>query len=1067
MTSLGELKITVELEGPEPPAVFKEVSVVVVNNLQSEMLFGSNAITRETFKSYQVDFDRNCIVFVDRQQQDTVAYINQESNLEVGKSPIPVYLTKDTRVPAHSSVFTYAKSWWIQNCLEAAIMVDGQDESFGIGIYPENTLSIACDRKEVPVILTNTTDRPYTVKKGDVIGSCHVVTDSLQVEVAEEDSKEVRVINNVDISDEMIYEAVDSGVKNINQYDFSSIVSIDDEAQAKLRRLLVNHSHIFSDRPFGSEATGLMEHTIELTDPTVKPIKHYGYRVAPTVAVELQENVQLMKNLGVIEESQSPWASPVLLVPKKDGTRRFCTDFRSLNSVTKSDVFPLPRIDNIMDKLVNCQYFTSIDLKHAFWQIPMREEDKEKTSFICGNRLWQYRRMAFGLKNSPATFQRCISLAIGENDYSLAYLDDIIVFSRTIEDHLIHIEYILKSLSKHNLNAKMSKSEFFKKSLTFLGHIVSLDGIRVCPDKVTAVKEFPIPVNVKELRSFLGLSNYYRRFIDSYSKITSVLTKLLQKNVEYNWTTECQLAYDQLKEKLTQAPVLAFPDYNYQFILTTDACDSGIGGVLSQCFDGVEKPVLFLSRTLNEHERNYATTHKECLAIVWCIKQCEHYLLGNKFVIRTDHHALKWLMSVKDHNGRLMRWALMLMEYEFEIQHVKGKTNFVADALSRHPVNMIVSNEEVEEEEKKHEENKVTIDGIEVLAGNKLKRVKRKQLEDEDLLPIILYLTDGALPEDGKKAESLVHKVLNKYVLIDSTLYHLWQQSNSTTHPRMEMVQQLVIPKSLQKEILYACHEDLFSGHTGLKKTYERLRNRFYWENMYKDTLEHVQSCLDCEMKKFPSNTGASVPVSLTHGPVAEPCQDWCVDLCGPFPLSRKGNRYACIFMDRFSRFPEAVGIPDKKADTVAKVLVEQIVCRYGCPRTLLSDRGGEFLSELSNETYKLMNIKKLNTSGYRPQTNGMVEKFNHTLVQSISQYISIDQRDWDEFLPFACFQYRSCKNETTNESPYYLLFYRDMKMPLDRVYSKDDEFTSTEAYVKEVTERFRASKEIFEKQRL
>jgi transposase InsO family protein len=218
-------------------------------------------------------------------------------------------------------------------------------------------------------------------------------------------------------------------------------------------------------------------------------------------------------------------------------------------------------------------------------------------------------------------------------------------------------------------------------------------------------------------------------------------------------------------------------------------------------------------------------------------------------------------------------------------------------------------------------------------------------------------------------------------------------------------------------------------------------------------------------MKKFPANTGATVPVSLTHTSVYEPCQDWSVDLCGPFPLSRNGNRYACVFMDRFSRFPEAFGIPDKKAETVAKVLVNQIVCRYGCPRTLLSDRGGEFMSELSNETYRLMNIKKLNTSGYRPQTNGMVEKFNHTLIQSISQYISVNQKDWDEFLPFACFQYRSNKNETTNESPYYLLFYRDMKMPIDRVYSKDEQFVSKEEYLKEVTERFRAAKDIFEKQ--
>ena len=519
-----------------------------------------------------------------------------------------------------------------------------------------------------------------------------------------------------------------------------------------------------------------------------------------------------------------------------------------------------------------------------------------------------------------------------------------------------------------------------------------------------------------------------------------------------------------MKERLTETPVLAFPDYKLKFILTTDACDSGIGGVLSQCVEGVEKPVQFLSRTLNHTERKYATTHKECLAIIWCIEECRHYLIGNKFTIRTDHNALKWLMSVKDHSAQLMRWALMLLEYEFEIVHVKGKTNVVADALSRAPINIIATVKE-QKQIQMDSEDELKRTEFDLISGDKLELIKQMQTQDEELMPIILYLIDGSLPGDGKEAESLLHKTLNKYVLIEGVLYHLWQQSNSISHPRLQMVEQLVVPKSLRKEILYACHEDLFSGHGGIKKTYERLRNRFYWDNMYKDTVEHVQSCLDCEMKKFPANTGVAVPVSLTHLPVCEPCQDWCVDLCGPFPLSHKGNRYSCVFMDRFSRYPEAFGIPDKKAETIARVLVEQIVCRYGCPRTLLSDRGGEFLSELSSETYKLMNIKKLNTSGYRPQTNGMVEKFNHTLAQSISQYISADQRDWDEFLPFACFQYRSSRNESTNETPYYLLFYREMKMPLDRVYSKDEQYSNADEYLKEVTSRFRAAKEIFMKQ--
>ena len=1066
MTLLGELNVTVDLDGPEGVTSFQNVSVVVVNNLQSDMLFGADILTKEKYKSYRVELNQQRIVFEDRNGKQESVLFNQEYEEKLNGKPIPVFMLKKTRVPAQSSLMTYGVHQSSSHTNGKEVVFNGSEQSLHINVHAEDTLFIGRHDSGVPVILTNETDLPYTIKAGTMIGLCEVIVEVVLVEsqtLEDETIKQSSATCTIYNVDYQVADEKESGINNIKQYDFSAIESIDDQPKEKLKTLLLDYAQVFSERPYGSEATGLIEHSIELTDPNVKPIKHYGYRVSPTVATELMKTVNEMYRLGVIEESQSPWASPVLLVPKKDGTQRFCTDFRRLNAVTKSDVFPLPRIDDIMDKLGRCQFFTSIDLKHAFWQIPMKKEDKEKTAFICGYRLWQYRQMAFGLKNSPATFQRCISKAIGENSYSLAYLDDIIIFSATIEEHLIHIESILKSLSRHNLNAKINKCEFFKTSLTFLGHIVSREGISVCPDKVTAVREFPAPTNMKELRSFLGLANYYRRFIKEYSKITSVLTRLLQKNVEYKWTIECQSAFDELKKRLTQAPVLAFADYSLQFILTTDACDSGIGGVLSQYNNKLEKPVMFLSRALNQHERNYATTHKECLAIVWCIKQCEHYLMTNKFIVRTDHNALKWLMSVKDHNGRLMRWALTLMEHDFEIQYVKGKTNFVADALSRAPVNMVAA---VSEEKNTETENKVMSETVELMAGQKLDVIRRMQLEDEELTPIMLYLIDGTLPEDGKQAESLVHKTLNKYVLVDDVLCHLWQQSNALTHPRVEMVQQLVMPKCLRKEILFACHEDLFSGHGGIKKTYERLRNRFYWDNMYKDTVEHVQSCLDCAMKKFPANTGTTVPVSLTHTSVPEPCQDWCVDLCGPFPLSRKGNRYAVIFMDRFSRFPEAFGVPDKKAETVAKVLIKNIVCRYGCPRTLLSDRGSEFLSELSQETYRLMNIQKLNTSGYRPQTNGMVEKFNHTLVQSISQYVSADQKDWDEFLPFACFQYRSSKNETTNESPYYLLFYRDMKMPLDRVYSKDEQYGSAEEYLNEVSKRFRMAKEIFQKQR-
>ena len=339
---------------------------------------------------------------------------------------------------------------------------------------------------------------------------------------------------------------------------------------------------------------------------------------------------------------------------------------------------------------------------------------------------------------------------------------------------------------------------------------------------------------------------------------------------------------------MINAPILAVADYNREFILTTDAKDYGIGGVLSQIFDNnIEKPVQYLSRTLNVHEKKYAPTHKEALAIVWCVEQCKHYLMGNKFQIRTDHSALKWLMSAKDQDSKLMRWALTLMEYDYEVIHIKGKSNVVADALSRAPlditINVVTRNKHITDPSKHETENHNRSIGDETIMVNedKLEVVKKMQWEDQVLKPIMVYLADKILPDDGNAAESLFHKVNNNYILSNGILYHLWQQNNSKTHPRLQMIEQLVIPTKLRKEILYACHEDIYAGHYGQTKTYEHLCSPYFWE-ICMDTKEHVPLCLDCEMKKFPTNAGVP-PLSITHKPISEPCSEWAVDLVGQF----------------------------------------------------------------------------------------------------------------------------------------------------------------------------------------
>jgi hypothetical protein len=668
---------------------------------------------------------------------------------------------------------------------------------------------------------------------------------------------------------------------------------------------------MFEDRPNGSTAVGLMEHEIELTDPQMTPIKQYPYRVNPVIGEHQKKKLQEMLDAGVIVPSKSAWASPIVSVPKADGTLRFCTDFRRLNKVIKSDVFPLPLIDVELDKCGGCKYFSTLDMRDAFHQIPIKKEHRHLTAFVCQNQLNEYAKSPFGLKTSPAVFQRNMELVIqGANEYCSAYLDDLIIRSRTKKEHLKHIEDVLRRCNDHNLQMKLAKCDFFVSEVSYLGFKIGKDGVKVNQKKVEAIARIALPKNVKELRSFLGMCNYYRRFIENYSEHAVPLNRLLRKEVEFVFHEECEIAFNRLKQMLSNSPVLASPDYTRRFILTTDACTLGIGGVLSQMFEEGERPILFMSRTLNEHEKNYAVTHLECLAIVWCIKECQHYLTGTKFTIRTDHHALKWLMTTKDHTGRLMRWSLLLMEFDFDIEYVKGKENVVADALSRAPIAI------------NNVEEKDVLD-IDVFVDEKLTEIAEMQQEDAELLPLMQYMTTGELMEEGILQYSIVHSS-REYMMQKGVLYHLWQQSKS--QPRMEMVKQLVVPRVMRNEVMTVCHSDLMAGHYGVKRTYERVRERFYWDGMFKDCDEFVKSCDDCQLKKMPRFTGTKVPTSLTHMQLShEPASDWAVDLMGPLPTSDCGMKYICVFMDRFTRWPEAFAIPDKRAARLHRCFLRKL----------------------------------------------------------------------------------------------------------------------------------------------
>ncbi|CAH1242223.1 GIN1 [Branchiostoma lanceolatum] len=457
---------------------------------------------------------------------------------------------------------------------------------------------------------------------------------------------------------------------------------LDPEQRRQLEELLREFSDVMQDRP---GLTNLAQHHIDTGD--AKPIRQRAYRVPQAHRDEVREELRKMEEMGVIEPSSSEWASPVVLVPKKDGSIRFCVDFRRINAVSRFDAYPIPRIDEMLDKLGKAKYITKIDLARGYWQVPLTEESKEKTAFVTSFGLYQFHTMPFGLHGAAATFQRLMDNVLrGTEEFADDYIDDLDVFSNDWDDHLMHLREILTRLRNARLTAKPSKCHFAMRVVPLLGHVVGGGQVRPDEEKVRAVREFPRPETKKDVRAFLGLTGYYRRFIPQYAQIAAPLSDLTGKRKPQmvQWMGECEESFKTLKGKLCQQPVLQSPDFERPFILQTDASERGIGAVLSQkTGEGEEHPIVYVSRKLLPREQNYSVPEKECLAIKYAVESLRYYLLGREFEIMTDHHPLKWLDQMKDKNQRLSRWSLSLQPYRFVVTHRAGTANANADALSR------------------------------------------------------------------------------------------------------------------------------------------------------------------------------------------------------------------------------------------------------------------------------------------------------------------------------------------------------------------------------------------------
>lgn len=767
---------------------------------------------------------------------------------------------------------------------------------------------------------------------------------------------------------------------------------LDEPEKGQLIKLLVEFEDIFVAGKYTLGYTSLLQHKIETGD--AKPYCRPPYRVPQSLENIVKSEIQGMLDNNIIRPSTSPWSAPFLLVarvlPGGQVKYRPCIDYRGLNSCTLKVYHPIINIEETINQLGGSRYFTLIDLCQGFFQIGMDPDSTEKTGFSTPFGHYEALRMPFGLCNAPATFSRLMSIVLtGLTGIDcFVYLDDIIIYSKTIPEHLTKLRRVFERLRSSGLRLKPSKCEFLRTSVRYLGYIVSREGVLPCPDKVIAISKYPEPSCLKSIRAFIGLVSYYRKHICNFADRSAKLTLLLRKNQPFVWGPEQARSFEDLKSALLSEKLMRYPDFNHPFRLATDASNIALGGILSQDINGDDRPISYISRQLKNAERNYSVTTLECLAVIWSIKAFRYYLYGRKFEVWTDHSSLQWLINLKDPSSRLARWSLLLSEYDFKIIHRPGSKMGHVDALSRISINTMQ---------------------VPYIPVYDRSHVLKEQRAQEDLAKI------AKLVEDNDP------NALEKYFLDDDDLLYL-----KNPRGRHDL---LMVPETMVGRLLRAYHDLPHAGHSAYRKTLLLIRTWYTWKHMAKQIKQYCMKCTTCRTRKARANP----PAPLESFPeVNRPMQRLSLDIVGPLVVTESNNRYILTFCDVMTRWPEAFAIPDQKAETVARCFVEGIICRHGCPTSLLSDLGTNFLSRLFKEVCKFLGIERLMTTPYRPQGNSHLERSHQTLANLMAPYVSKDPTCWDQYLPFALLAYRATIHSGINDTPFHMMYLRDVILPFE-----------------------------------
>ncbi|CAH9076112.1 unnamed protein product [Cuscuta epithymum] len=729
--------------------------------------------------------------------------------------------------------------------------------------------------------------------------------------------------------------------------------------------------------------------------------------MAPTELKELHKQLQELLEKGFIRPSFSPWGAPVLFVKKKDGSMRLCIDYRELNKVTIKNRYPLPRIDDLFDQLKGATTFSKIDLRSGYHQLRVKNEDIPKTAFRSRYGHYEFVVMPFGLTNAPAVFMDLMNRVFSEylDKFVIVFIDDILVYSKSKEEHEGHLRVVLRTLREHKLYAKFSKCEFWLGQVAFLGHVISKEGIAVDASKISAVRDWVRPMNASEVRSFLGLAGYYRKFVEGFSKIALPLTTLTRKGKRFEWTDRCEESFQKIKECLTSAPVLALPEGTGEFVIYCDASKMGLGAVLMQN----DRVIAFASRQLKDYEQNYPTHDLELAAVIHALKIWRHYLYGVQCKIYTDHQSLKYIFTQKELNMRQRRWLELVKDYDCEILYHPGKANRVADALSRKTHASIALMKTI------HPELRKEIDafGLEMVVQGRLMAIMatpsifedmgNKQEEDPNLVEIKKGIHEG---------KSSDFQVDDKGVL--------------------KFRGRLCIPnvEEFKKKILKEAHGTPFAMHPGVTKMYSDLKQSFWWKGMKKDVAKFVQSCLTCQQIKVEHQRpgGELQPIQIPEWKWEDISMDFIVGL----PKTTGGFDGIWVIVDRLTKSAHFIPIAvTMNVEKLAWLYVREIVRLHGVPKTIISDRDSKFTSHFWECVQRSLGTRLKYSTAFHPQTDGQTERVNRVLEDMLRACAIDFQGSWVKYLSLAEFAYNNSYQATIGKAPYEALYGRRCRSPI------------------------------------